>query len=364
MKKKKIIFLAAVAAAGVLLAAVVILKIRSRQAIERPPTIAAIQEEEGIPITAVSPSRRDMPAAIILDGTVEPDKQAVLVSRINRRIEKITVDEGDRIGEGETAVFLEQESLESALQAAQTALEEARRDYRRAEVLFESGAVAQQALDQARVNRDGAEARYLQARETLGDTEIASPLSGLVSRRRMEPGEFSDAGKPILEIVDISSVEIHSPVSEMMIGSIRLGQPARVYPDAYPDRSWESSVTTISPTTREASRLFTVKIRIPNPDELLRPGMYCRVEIVTEHRPDALVLPQEAIARDARGREGVYLIDKETATVSFQKVETGFFREGMVEIVSGLDPDAAVAASDGGRLTDGGKVIVVEGSEQ
>jgi len=359
MKKKKIIFLAVVAAAGILVAAAVILKIRSRRDIERPPTITAIQEAEGIPITVISPSRGDMPEVILLDGTVEPEKKAVLVSRINRRIEKITVDEGERIETGQTAILLDRESLQSALQAAKTALEEERRNYQRAEVLFEAGAVARQSLDQARVNRDRAESNYLQAREILEDTEITSPLSGLVSRRWMEPGEYSDSGKPILEIVDISTVEIHSPASEMLIGSIRTGQVVRVYPDAYPGRSWESEISTINPTTGEESRHFTVKTRIPNPDELLRPGMFCRVEIVTEQRPDALLLPQEAIARDDRGREGVYLVDGDNETVRFRAVETGISREGMVEIISGLDPESTVAASGNNRLADGIRVRVV-----
>ncbi len=361
MKKKKIIFLGVVIAGGGLLLAAIVGTIRSREAAQRPPTIADIQEAEGIPVTLTSPSRRDMPEVIVLDGTVEPDRRAVLVSRINRRIERITADEGDRVEKGETVIFLEKEALRSALQAARTDLIEERRNFERTESLFESGAVARQALDRARVSRDGAEARYLQARETLDDSEITSPLSGLVSRRRMEPGEFSDTGKPILEVVDISAVEIHSPASEMLLGAIRLGQPARIYPAAFPDRSWEAPVNTINPTPREGSRLFTVKIRLANPEELLRPGMYCRVEIVTEHRDGALVLPQEAVVADDQGREGVFLVDEESGTAGFQPVETGISRDGMVEIVSGLEPDAAVASSGQDRLADGDRVRVVDG---
>ena len=360
MKKKKIIFLAVLIAAGGLLVAAIVGTIRSREAAERPPTIADIQDAEGIPVTLTSPSRRDMPEVIVLDGTVEPDRRAVLVSRINRRIERITVDEGDRIEKGETVIFLEKEALQSALQAARTDLTEERRNYERAEALYESGAVSRQALDRARVSRDQAEARYLQARETLGDSEISSPLSGLVSRRRMEPGEFSDAGKPILEVVDISEVEIHSPASEMHLGAIRLGQPARVHPAAFPGRSREAPVHTINPTPREGSRLFTVKVRLDNPDELLRPGMYCRVEIVTDRRDDALVLPQETVVIGDQGQEGVFLVDEESGTAVFQPVETGVSRDGMVEIVSGLEPNADVIASGQDRLADGTRVRVVE----
>ncbi len=360
MKKKKIIFLLVIIAAGGILLAAIIGKIRTLEAVERPPTIADIQETEGIPVTLISPSRKDMPEVIVLDGTVEPDRRAVLVSRINRRIERITVDEGDRVEEGDTVIFLEKEALQSALQAARSSLTEERRNYERTEALFESGAVARRDLDQARVSRDQAEARYLQARETLDDSEIASPLSGLVSRRRMEPGEFSDAGKPILEIVDISSVEIHSPASEMLLGAIRLGQSARINPAAFPDRSWEAPVNAINPTPREGSRLFTIKIRLDNPDELLRPGMYCRVVIVTDRRDRVLILPQETVVADDRGRDGVFLVDEDNGTARFQPVETGISRDGMVEIVSGLELDVAVAATGQDRLADGDRVRVVE----
>lgn len=358
MKKKKVILLLVVLAAGGLLLTAVTTRIRERRTRERPPTITAIQEAEGIPITAVRPGRRDMPEIILLDGTVEPIRRAVIVSRINRRIEEITVDEGERIARGETAVRLEKAALESALRAARAALEEEERNHQRAEALFASGAVARQALDAARVSREQAEARYRQARETLEDCEISSPLSGLVSRRRMEPGEFSDTGKPILEIVDISAVEVHSPVSELQMGRIRVGQTALVYPHAFPDRVWESTVTTVSPTTRERSRLFTAKIELDNPEEVLRPGMYCRVEVVISRRPDALVLPQETIARDERGEDGVFLIDEDGETVRFRAVETGISRNGLVEIVSGLDEDAAVADAGVHRLADGTRVVV------
>ncbi|MFH1037941.1 MAG: efflux RND transporter periplasmic adaptor subunit [PVC group bacterium] len=357
-KKKVLLFIILIAAAA-LLAGAVIWKIEAKKQIVRPPTIEGIQRREGIPVRTTSPARREMPVVLLLDGTIEPETRAVLVSRLNRMIDSITVDEGDRINRGDAAIFLEKESVESSVKAGQTALEEERRNFQRAQALFEAGAISRQELDRAGVNVNQAEANYLKARDMLQDTRISSPLTGLVSRRYKEPGELSDEGKPILEIVDITGVEAHCPVSEMLIREVRIGQTAFVYPDAYPGRIWEAKIDTVNPTAQGSSRLFTVKIKIPNPEGLLMPGMYARVEIVIDLHPGATVLPQEAIVKNPRGEQGVFLVEQNTGIVRFMPVTPGVAYRGLIEVTGELPPDAPVVISGQERLTEGSRVKII-----
>ena len=357
--KKKILLLIILIGAAAFLVGAVLWKIEAKKQIVRPPSIEGIQKREGIPVKTTSPARTDMPVVLLLDGTIEPETRAVLVSRVNRMIDSITVDEGDRINRGDTAIFLEKESIESSVKAGQTALDEEKRNFQRAQALFEAGAISRQEFDQAGVKVDQAEATYLKARDMLQDTRINSPLTGLVSHRYKEPGELSDEGKPILEIVDITNVEVHCPVSEMLIREVKIGQTALVYPDAYPGRVWEAKVDTINPTAQGSSRLFTVKIKIPNPDGLLKPGMYVRVEIVIDLHHGATVLPQEAIVKNSRGEQGVFLVEENTGLVRFQPVTPGVAYRGQIEITAGLPADASVVISGQDRLADGNKVKVI-----
>jgi len=360
VKKKKLIFLLLLIVSIGILALIFILAYQGKKDYQPPPSIEKIQKEEGIPVHTIAPIIQDMEDLILVDGSVRSEKKAIITSRINRIIKEITVEEGDPVKKDEAVIFLEKESIESNLLATRTALDEAERDFTRAEALFKSGAIARQDLDQARVALLRTTALNELSRERVRDTMITSPLTGLVSRRYKEPGELSDKGKAILEIVDIANVEVHCQISETRIKDIHIGQPVRITLDAYPGRIWEESISTINPTAREISRLFTIKIIMENPGLLLRPGMYARVEIINENHHNVLVLPQEAIVKDARGEPGIFLVGN-TNTVTFTPVTPGIRKLGLVEILSDLDRDCRVVVSGQNRLEDGSKVRVVSG---
>ncbi len=361
MKKKKITTLIIVAAAVLLLAFFFIKAIVAKKNVKQPPSIEKIHQEEGVPVKVIVPTRESLEDVLLVDGTVEAGKKALVVPRVDQLIEDITVDEGDLVRKGDAVVLLSRRAAESSALAGGTALEEAKRDFKRAEELFKSGAIAQQDLDQAKVSRDAAEADYQKALEGLGDTSLFSPLTGIISRRYREPGELASKGQTILEIVDIEEVEVDSLVAETEIRDVRVGQPARITVDAYPGRIWEEEITTINPTAREVSRLFSVKIEVPNPDSLLKPGMYTRVEIVKDARENIMVLPQEAVIEDSAGRTGVYLLG-ENETARFQPVETGITQRGKVEIASGLDDNSRVIVEGQEQLEEGSRVKIVNGS--
>lgn len=360
MKKKKLIFLLLLIICIGVMSIFFIQAYQSKQDYQPPPSIEKIQKKEGIPVHTIAPMIKDMEDLLLVDGSVKPEKKAIITSRIDRIIKKITVDEGDPVMKNDIVIFLEKESIESTLLSTQTALDEATRDITRAQALFESGAIAKQDLDQARVALLRTTALHELSRERVRDTRITSPLTGLVSRRYKEPGELSDKGKAILEIVDIGNVEVHCQISETHIKDLLIGQPVRITLDAYPGRIWEERISTINPTAREISRLFTIKITVANPGLLLRPGMYARVEIIKDNHHNALVLPQEAIVKDARGEPGVFLVS-DTDTVTFTPVTPGIRKLGMVEILSNLDQDCRVVVSGQNRLEDGSKVKVVGG---
>ncbi|HDL65225.1 MAG TPA: efflux RND transporter periplasmic adaptor subunit [Proteobacteria bacterium] len=360
MKKNKIIFLIILIISIGIVAILFIRAYQNKKDYQPPPSIERIQKEEGIPVHTIAPMIQDMEDLLLVDGSVRPEKKAIITSRIDRIIKKITVDEGDPVMKDNVVVLLEKESIESNLLATRSALDEAEQDFSRAQALFESGAIARQDLDQARVALLRATALNELSRERVRDTRITSPLTGLVSRRYKEPGELSDKGKAILEIVDIRNVEVYCQISETKIKDLHIDQPVRITLDAYPDRVWEERISTINPTAREISRLFTVKIIVANPGLLLRPGMYARVEIINESHHNVLVLPQEAIVKDARGEPGVFLVS-DTDTVTFTPITPGIRKLGLVEIQSELDRDSRVVVSGQNRLEDGSKVKVGSG---
>jgi HlyD family secretion protein len=146
------------------------------------------------------------------------------------------------------------------------------------------GNQAQEAMEGARSEMKMAEASEREARAILDDCQILAPISGTVMTRIAEGGEVLAAGRPILTLIDLSDIYLKVYIPQVQIGKIRLGNPARIYVDAYPDRSFEAKVTQISQqaeftpknveTKQERVNLvFAVKLTASNPQGLLKPGM-------------------------------------------------------------------------------------------
>jgi len=165
-------------------------------------------------------------------------------------------------------------------EAAQQALLKVRKLSRPEEVR-----AAQARLAQAEAGRDLLE-------KTISDATIVSPVSGMVTHKAVEPGEFVGPGVPLLTIADLDEVRLNIYVTEVELGRVRLGQRAEIRIDSHPDRSLRGTVIFISPeaeftpknvqTKEERVKLvYRVKVEIPNPESILKPGMPADALIMT-----------------------------------------------------------------------------------
>jgi membrane fusion protein (multidrug efflux system) len=123
--------------------------------------------------------------------------------------------------------------------------------------------------------------------------------------------------------------------------------------DAYPDRTFETQVTYVSPGVRETTRDFTAKARIDNPDGLLRPGSFATSEVVVQVRQQQPVIPEEALVAVRRGYI-VFVV--ENGTARRRDVQIGLREPGRVEILEGLEPGEVVVTNGQMRVTDGTRV--------
>lgn len=211
-----------------------------------------------------------------------------------------------------------------------------------------SATAAKRRVAQARAQLDG-------TLDTLQKTEIVSPIDGRVTRLNVREGEMvvigiqNQPGTTLMTISDLADIDAEVKVAEADVLSIVNGQQASVVLDALPGRSFPGKVIEIGasalPTSGvgAAAREFRVVVRLDKPEALLRPGLTCDVEIITEERRDVLTVPLQAVVlrTDESGLEerGVFVVDGEI--VRFVSVETGII--GGIEIeVSGIDGGAEV----------------------
>jgi len=206
-------------------------------------------------------------------------------------------------------------------------------------------------LELARARVGEAEAGVAAAREALARTEIASPLAGVVLARLSSPGEVVTMMPPTVMAVvaDLSAVKVAVAAPETRLAELRPGLEAAVAADGVPGRTFAGRVALVPPLVDAASRTAAVEVRVPNPDGLLRAGMFARVSVVTARREAALLVPAAALV------DGTVTV-AEGAVARRRSVRTGIRTGAAVEILEGLAAGELVVVSGAYGLADGAAI--------
>jgi RND family efflux transporter MFP subunit len=215
-------------------------------------------------------------------------------------------------------------------------------------------AVAQ--LDLARAQNTQSQARLDELKITLQNTNIISPVDGFVARRAADPGAFVSQNAPVADVVDIHQVRLVVNVVEKDLRQVQEGDPAVVSVDAFPGETFTGRIARVAPVLDPATRTAPIEIEIPNPGYRLKPGMYARVNITTDARREALVVPINAVV-DVNGRRGVFLA-QEDGTAAFRAVRVGLEDEANIEILEGVAEGDRVVTTGSAALTDGAPFVI------
>jgi HlyD family secretion protein len=331
--------------------------------------------------------RDDLQAKVTANGKVQAQKKVDISATVPGQVTQLAVREGDAVTKGQFLLQIDSASPRAVarssefsmqallrdLDAARFSSDQADADAERAEENARAGIVAEADLQRARTAAATAKAALLAAerrveqaratlegaQDTLAKTTVRSPIDGIVTAKRVEEGEVavigvqSSPGTVLLTISDMSVVESEMEVDETSIPSVAVGQEARIRVDAYPNQTFQGTVTEVgsSPilaaTSTEAIK-FKVKVRIDNPPKGIKPGLSVQADILTGFVPQALTIPIQALAlREiehtpgeklargaARDEEGVWVVDG--GKVRFQPVKTGLLGELSLEVKDGL----------------------------
>jgi len=325
-----------------------------------------------------------------ITGTVAARSEVNVVPKISGRIQSVTADVGDRVRAGQLLVKLDDTELQAALQTAEAAVEVARAGARAADAnladakhnlermqqLYADGAISQQQLEQAQLRYDQAaagvsdaqvrqaEAAVESTRVQLDNTVIVSPIDGVVAARFADPGEMASPAQPLLTVVDIAEVDVVVNVPESDINILAVGQSVPVQVAAAgtteENQRFTGKITSLAPAADSKSKLFPVKISIPNPKNRLKPGMFAEVQLTIAERNNVVRVPVDVL-QEKEGHKIVYVLEKDKARE--RKVDIGLAGVDYVEIKSGLNPGEKIIVVGQEFLVDGTKVSVSTGKE-
>ena len=351
-----------VAAAAVAVASRSSSAAKSAPAEDKPPTLPI--EFAANEVTRLE--AQSLGQEVRVTGSLEAVEKVTLRSKTAAEVRSLPVREGDRVSAGQLVAQIDTADVEARLAERIGALETARANLALAKKnqltnrdLLAQGYISQNAFDaieashQANVGQvQAAEANVALARNALRDAKVTSPISGIVSKRHVQPGEKVGVDAALLSIVDLRKLELQAMVPADDVPRIRVGATASIRVDGYPERQFVGKVERIAPATESGTRAILVLISVPNQDEALKAGMFASGAVAVERTPPVPTLPLDAV-QTASGESAVWVIDQDK--LSRRIVRTGRKDEQSkrVEILSGVNAGDTVLAARFDKLTEG-----------
>jgi RND family efflux transporter MFP subunit len=209
------------------------------------------------------------------------------------------------------------------------------------------------ALDQVHATKatlQDRRAAYELAKKKLADSSIRAPVTGLISERLVQRGEFIRMNTPVATIVEVSSLKLKSAVQEKYASLIQTGLPVTFNVESYPNETFTGKVAYISPAIDQTTRTFPVEVLVDNSSRKLRPGFFSQGRILTKKDENVMAVPEESVAMLA-GVASVYVVDKGVAKQT--NVQIGDRTGNFFEVVSGLNGNEMLAASNLNQLVSG-----------
>ena len=197
---------------------------------------------------------------------------------------------------------------------------------------------------------DAAQSQVSLAKRNLEYAIVIAPISGVVSERTANLGEYVSPQQKVATIVNLNPVRVRIDIPEQAIPRVRVGESVSIRVSAYPDRNFAGHIARISPSVSAQSRTLAVEAEVQNPNGELKPGQFATVRILLPQSGPAVLVPQRAL-RQVSGATYVFVIKNGRAEQRL--VQTGQSEGDLVEINSGIAADEIVATSNVDQLSDG-----------
>jgi len=335
------------------------------------------------PVEVAQAERTEVSENVSLVGSLRAKQQVDVAPKVGGRLVELRVDLGDSVRAGQLIGRLEDDEIrqqvrraEAALQVSQAGvaqrqaeLENLKLEAERYESLQRDGIVSSQQAQQihtqvrvgeaqvelARAQTEEAEAALEELRIRLSQTEVFSPIAGVVARRYVDAGALLSANDPIVLVINLTRMVTVVNIPERQLVKIQVDDEATVAVDALGGEETKGRVVRISPLLDPQTRTAEVEIEIPNPTGRLKGEMFARVDLNLTLPREAIFVPREALVYRS-AEPGVFVVDSEVA--HFQPVRIGAADGDRIEAVEGLEPGQIIVTRGANLLQSGDRIQV------
>ncbi len=385
---------------------------------ESTPT--AVVEEKYIPVEVEVSGKKTLTNTAVISGTVSSDTNVAVMPKIPGKVLAVNVKVGDTVKKGTVLFTLDASDLQkqvdtmsASLQAAEAGyvksqeqwemalsslertkllaadkIANARLNLDNTKALYEAGAAAKAQLDQAELGLkelestfaaqieqletqasnsslqmaeaqfNQAKVGYNQALETLNNAVVTAPVDGIVSQVNVTVGNMASNAQAALNLTSADGLYSSISVPENLINNLAENQEVKVTVPSVSEESFVGKIDHISPSADPRMQLYPLKVLIGNPDGLIKPGMFVKVELATEQKEDVLAVKNEAVVLKNE-KTIVYVVQEDKAVA--KEIVTGLDTGVDIEILEGLDTDEQVIIKGQTLVAEGSKVKIVGG---
>ena len=309
----------------------------------------------GFPTTVetVQVNASTMQSTVKAVGTLLAEASAELRAEVPGQVLEIHFSEGQRVRKGDELFSIEATVLRAEVNEARANAERSKAAFTRARELYAKKLVSANDYDTAEANMNVDVARLLSSEAKLYKTVIRAPFDGFVGLREINIGDYATVGQAVVDVVQLDPLRVEFSVPETLFPKIKAGLPIKVSADAYPGETFGGTITAVSPRIDVAGHSVAVRASLPNPSLKLRPGFFVRVDVTLAEKPDALLIPEEAIWPVGQDKTVYLVVDGKAVQ---RVVRIGERLPGKVEILSGLEAGDTVVTAGQMKLFDGADV--------
>ncbi|WP_305046904.1 efflux RND transporter periplasmic adaptor subunit [Geoalkalibacter sp.] len=329
----------------------------------------ARREPPPVPVILGEASTRRVELTLEQVGTLTASQDVNLRAESEGRVVAIRFREGLPVQRGEVLIQLDAEQIEASILGLEARLvelnarlENQQRTLERNRPLLERNLISRLQFDnletdilQTRAQIEAVRAGLAQEQVRLAATRIRAPFAGVVGARTLAVGDYLRVGDPVVSIVDLDPLEITFQVPEGLKPKIFLDQQVSLRVAPYPERIFSGAISFIAPRVDIDTRTFQVKAQVDNRQGLLSPGMFARVEVITDIFEQALTVPWESVIRT---EDDTYVYTVEDGNLARRvSVKLGRITAQWAQVLEGeLAPGAPVILEGKFAARDGMKV--------
>jgi membrane fusion protein, multidrug efflux system len=336
------------------------------QKVDKDSAERAIELKKGSPVKTALASYSSGNRTLILIGEARPFQTATLYAKISGYLEKINVDKGDMVTEGEELAYVDNPEIDQQYNSAVSDLENKKKIAERDKELLTKKFIAQEEYDISQTAADMAEANVKSLAEQQQYKDLKAPFSGTITARYVDPGALiqnannsQTSSQPVVTLSELGKLRIYVYVEQRDAASLKTGDTVEITLTERPDVHIKANITRIAGELDEHTRMMLCEIDIENKDNIIVPGSYVQVhvQLPAGNQSKMITVPSVALIIHT-GKTMVAIVDKDS-TLHFKDVQV-LRNTGDKVSLSGITEGDRVALSVGESLLEGQKVRIVE----